>query len=92
MPVKKRPALVIAPVQPYDDLILCMITSKNQKDTNAISISQADFSVGNLPRDSNIRPNRLFTADSSIILRKAGKLMDEKLDKVVVEIIKIISE
>lgn len=88
---KKRPALVIAAVPPHDDVILCMITSKNTKDSSAIAISKADFTTGSLPQESNIRPNRLFTADATLIIRNAGKLSTEKMDQVVAEIINIIS-
>jgi len=88
---KKRPALVIAAVPPHNDVILCMITSKNTKDSSAIPITKTDFATGGLPRDSNIRPNRLFTAESTLILRTAGKLSDDKINKVVNKIIKIIS-
>ncbi len=89
---KKRPALVVAVVPPYGDLILCMITSRGAKDANAISISRSDFVVGGLPRESNVRPNRLFTADPAIVLRAAGKLTEEKMDEVVTEIVRIITE
>jgi len=89
---RKRPALVIAPPQTYDDLILCMITSKGAKDASAIPLSTADFVDGRLPHDSNIRPNRLFTADAGIILHTVGKLSAAKIEEVISEIIRIISE
>jgi len=88
---KKRPALVIAPAKPHDDVILCMITSKAKGDDRAILITEADFEYGKLPKDSNVRPNRLFTADAGIILRAAGKLSEEKVNEVVTEIVRIIS-
>jgi mRNA interferase MazF len=88
---KKRPALVIAATPPYDDVILCMITSRNTTDSSAVPIAHSDFARGTLPRDSNVRPNRLFTADSGIILRTAGKLKPNKIQAVVAEIIKIVS-
>ncbi len=88
---KKRPALVLALLENYDDLILCMITSRNANDTSAISIDAADFESGALPRESTIRPNRLFTAESSIILRTAGRLSTAKVEEAVQEIIRIIS-
>ncbi len=88
---KRRPALVIAPVEPHDDVILCMITSRNTTDSSAVPIGQTDFVSGGLPHESNIRPNRLFTADTSIILRAAGRLTPEKVDIVVAEIVKIIT-
>jgi|GEM_PF-4490703 len=39
---------------------------------------------------SNIRPNRLFTADREIILYKAGKLKPEKLNEAIARIVEII--
>jgi len=64
---KRRPALVLTVLQ-GNDLILCQITSKSVKDNYAIPVDQNDFASGNLNQESNIRPNRLFTADSQIIL------------------------
>lgn len=64
---KRRPALVIATLQ-GDDVILCQLTSKAIRDTYAISLDDADFASGNLKQPGNIRPNRLFTADTHIIL------------------------
>ena len=87
---KKRPALVIASIQPHGDLILCMITSRNTTDASAISLTRADFVRGGLPSDSNVRPNRLFTADSAIILRSAGRLPPGKVEAVVTEIVKVV--
>ena len=80
---------MIAPLQ-GDDVILCMITSRAVKDSNAILLTNRDFVSGGLSRQSNIRPNRLFTADSRIILRSVGKLSDDKMKEVVDAIVKII--
>lgn len=68
-----------------------MITSRNTRDASAVSITQPDFIEGGLPHDSNIRPNRLFTADGRIILRTAGKLSEDKMQAVVAEIVRIVS-
>jgi mRNA interferase MazF len=86
---KRRPAFVIAPL-PGDDVILCMITSRAVKDANAIPLTHSDFVSGGLSRQSNVRPNRLFTADSRIILRSVGKLSDGKMKEIVNAIVKII--
>lgn len=88
---KRRPAVVIAALEPHDDVILCMITSRSTTDSSAVPISQIDFTTGGLPHDSNVRPNRLFTAEASIILRTAGKLTPEKVDGVVAEIVRIVT-
>jgi len=87
---KRRPALVIAALE-GDDVILCQITSKSVSDNYSIPLSLSDFKSGTITQDSNIRPNRLFTADSNIILYQAGELKPSKLQEVVNKIIEIIS-
>jgi len=64
---KRRPALVLADLE-GDDRILCQITSRSLRDRYAIQLGDEDFADGNLRRVSNIRPNRIFTADMRIIL------------------------
>lgn len=88
---KRRPALVLTILQ-GNDLILCQITSKNVKDDYAIAVEQNDFASGNLNQDSNIRPNRLFTADGQIVLYRIGNIKKIKLDLVIKKIIEIIKE
>ncbi len=85
---KKRPALVVANLL-GDDIILCQITSEARIDDYSIVLSNSDFKKGNLNLTSMIRPNRLFTADKSIILYKIGSLKESKVKEVETEIIKI---
>jgi mRNA interferase MazF len=42
-----------------------------------------------LNQPSNIRPNRLFTADQQIILYKVGQIKPEKLTEVINKIVEI---
>jgi mRNA interferase MazF len=49
------------------------------------------FASGKLKHDSNIRPNRLFTADSNIILYRAGALSSAKMQEVENKIIAIVT-
>lgn len=70
-----------------DDVILCQSTSKTVADNYAIAISDSDFTSGSLHQESNIRPNRIFTADSNIILYRAGVLSSQKVQEVVAKII-----
>lgn len=88
---KRRPALVVA-ILPGNDLILCQITTQNVTDSYAVPITTEDFSTGGLNQDSNIRPNRLFTADQNIILYKAGQLKPEKLNEAIAKIIDILQQ
>ncbi|HEY9641632.1 MAG TPA: type II toxin-antitoxin system PemK/MazF family toxin [Coleofasciculaceae cyanobacterium] len=86
---KRRPALVLAKLQ-GDDLILCQIASCLTADCYAIPLENSDFGSGSLRQSSNIRPNRLFTADQQIILAKAGQLNAEKLDETIAKLIEIL--
>lgn len=79
--VKRRPALIVATLQRHD-LILCQITSRTVKDSYAISLASSDFAQGNLHVSSNIRPNKLFTADGKLILYVVGILRQEKVEEV----------
>ena len=85
---KKRPALVVSNLI-GDDLILCQITSESRVDDYSIVLGNEDFNEGSLNLTSMIRPNRLFTADKSIILYKVGSLKENKIKEVENEIIKI---
>ena len=87
---KKRPAVVVA-VLTGDDVVLCQITSKTITDDYAIPVRDADFTSGGLRQSSNIRPNRLFTAEGKIILYRAGVLSPQKMQEVVAKIIEIVS-
>ena len=86
---KRRPALTVTNLK-GDDLILCQITSRKIKDEYAIVINDKDFDKGSLKQESNIRPNKIFTADKDIILYKVGRLKKDKIDEVIESIIKII--
>lgn len=87
---KRRPALVVATLT-GDDVILCQITSRAVADAYAIPVADSDFTTGGLRQDSNVRPNRLFTADSNIVLYQAGTVNTAKVQEVIAKIIEIIS-
>lgn len=70
---KRRPALVLSDSQ-GNDIILCQITSKNTKDNCAIPLENSDLENGAMQVSSNIRPNRLFTADKKIIIYTLGRI------------------
>jgi mRNA interferase MazF len=88
---KRRPALVAATLGTGDDVVLCQITSRTVADNFSIHIAESDFVTGGLRRKSNVRPNRLFTADTRIILYRAGQLSIRKMRAVTAKIIEIIS-
>ena len=87
---KKRPAAIISNLE-GNDLILCQVTSKNINDRYSIEISDNDFEKGGLKQQSNIRPNKIFTADEEIVLYKIGRLKEEKIKEITGKILEIFS-
>lgn len=86
---KRRPALVIASLE-ADDIILCQITSKLIRDDFAIVLNDKDFETGGLIKTSNVRPNRIFTADTHIVLYRIGHLKQNKLNQIIEKVMEII--
>ena len=87
---KRRPALVLATLSGAD-IILCQITSQARSDQYSVVLDQLDFESGGLNQPSRIRPNRLFTADCSIVLYAAGRLRDGKVEQAANAVIAILS-
>jgi mRNA interferase MazF len=86
---KRRPALVLA-TPDGGDVVLCQITSQSVRDRYAVAVDGMDFAQGSLNQPSNVRPNRLFTADQAIVLYRAGTLKPDKLSEVVEKAVEII--
>ena len=86
---KRRSALVISALE-GNDLILCQITSQSVRDNYAILLDDKDFNTGSLKQSSNIRPNRIFTADNHIVLYRVGDLKLDKFNEIIEKVIDII--
>jgi len=86
---KRRPALIVSRLE-GDDAILCQITSQTINDKYSIQLDKTHFESGGLNQSSNVRPNRVFTADTGIILYKIGKLTNQKLAEITEKLIEII--
>lgn len=74
---KRRPALVLAAL-PGNDLVVCQITSQARPDPYSVPLDDTDFSMGGLKQSSLVRVSRIFTAESSIVLYRAGTLTAAK--------------
>lgn len=85
---KVRPALVLANVE-FDNIVLCQITSKPYTSKTAILIKSEDFAKGGLPITSYVRPDKLFTADSTIIKSLVGELTSVTKTKILKSIRKL---
>jgi len=76
---KRRPALVLAEVE-FGDLILCQITSRSYSSKSAVEIDSGAFDRGGLPVASFARPDKLFTAEATIIEKAVGELSDSAMN------------
>lgn len=86
---KRRPAVILSDLR-GDDFIMLQITSKNVKDSYAVSLLSSDFVTGSLKTDSNVRPNKIFTLNRQLILYKIGHLSEEKISECVSRVCNII--
>ncbi len=82
---KLRPTLVLAKAE-FDNVILCQITSKPYSSKIAIMLQEEDFIQGELPITSYIRPDKLFTAEPSIIQKKAGTIRVKKKNAILLAV------
>ncbi len=64
------------------DWILCQVTSSRYADPLAIALTAADFTSGGLLVASFARPGKLFTANTSLIVRSVGRLNDSAFRRV----------
>lgn len=87
---KIRPAVVLAQAG-KSDWILCQITSNAYADPNAIEIEIKDFSSGKLRIRSFARPSKLFTANTTLMIGKEGRLKPQKLKEIKSAVIQILS-
>lgn len=86
---KPRPALILADLGSYNDLILCMITAK-RSDPFCVEITNADFESGGLPQAySYVRVYRLFTAHATTVKRTVGQLKQSKIDEIMAQLFQV---
>ena len=85
---KRRPALILSQGD-YGDVVLCQITSFKDASLNTVTIRKNSFIDGGLPVMSYVRPDKLFTADQSLILKRAGKLNDKSMAQIKLRLAKI---
>lgn len=87
---KRRPALVLAEVGGrYHELVLCMITAKPSE--FAIKITASDFENGGLTHPTSyVRPERLFTGESTLVIESVGMLNSPKMKEIMDQVEQIL--
>jgi mRNA interferase MazF len=85
--IKRRPVLVISNISHNSaskDIIVVAITSNLQQ--SGITIEAKDLSVGNLPKPSLIRCEKIYTLEQRIVIKRFGIVYENVLDRVIKEI------
>jgi len=73
-----------------EDVITCGITSYLKEAKHSVLINNLDLLEGNIPAQSRIKVDKLFTLDKKIIKKKVARLKKEVFDKVRDEFRKLI--
>ena len=82
---KRRPALVISPDSfnaQQQDLVVAAITSRVPDTMEPLILTSRDFSSGTLPKTSIVKPNKLFTIHSTLVIKRVAVLKDERVQQV----------
>ena len=86
---KRRPALVLSSASfnhSSDDVIVCAITSNNDKHLYGVRVTSADLEEGFFPRESIIKPENMVYLEKILLLKKVGTLRKENFEKVLSKI------
>lgn len=78
---KKRPVLILKTPNQQGDFLAIQITSQPGFD-NALVLQQQDFALGLLPKISFVRPDKLVTLNTSLIVQRMGKLSDSAFARI----------
>ncbi len=85
---KVRPALCLADAG-RGDWVLCQITSVAYGDPIAEPLTAPDFASGGLHVESFVRPGKLFTAHSRLLVRSVGILNDAAFQRILIAVAKL---
>ena len=86
---KVRPAVSLADVE-RGDWVLCQVTSQPYGDPQAVGLDATDFDSGGLLVASYARPGKLFTANTSLMIRSVGKLNAAALQRVLDAVVNLL--
>lgn len=77
---KRRPVLVLRSADSFGDFLAAAITSQSGHE-DAVTLSQADFQEGTLPKVSYVRATKLYTLNKHIVAHRFGVLKHLAFDR-----------
>ena len=79
---KKRPALILQRMRPFDDFLVCGISSQLQLEVKGFDLilesSDEDFKATGLKKDSIVRLGYITTVSKTIVPGKIGKISSQQ--------------
>src|SRR3989338_6611929 len=83
--IKQRPALIISTnsFNQKEDVLVLAITSKIKQDKFRITISQKEIETGNLLLTSQVRCDKIYTLNKSIIRKKIAKIKEDSFEQII---------
>jgi mRNA interferase MazF len=91
--IKQRPVLVISKTihnKNTEDIITCGITSNLKDVKHSILINNNNLESGQIPTQSRIKVDKLFTLDRSIVKKRIAKLNNTTINKVKKEFLDLV--
>jgi mRNA-degrading endonuclease toxin of MazEF toxin-antitoxin module len=83
--IKRRPVLVLSNRnhnKTSRDFICCGITSNLGNRRNSVLLDPSEMADGMIPVRSRVKYDKVFTLESSLVLKVLGKISQQKLGKV----------
>jgi len=79
--LKQRPALILTSTDANGDFIVAPITTSSNH-AKGVSLDPGKFAKGGLPHQSWIRADRVFTVNTSTLVKQFGTLKPEAVKEV----------
>jgi mRNA interferase MazF len=83
---KRRPVIVISNNlynQKTEDIVVVAVTSNIETKEYTLLITQNDMEEGNLPRDSMIRVDKIYSLSQLIVVKRLGKIKEATFESLI---------
>jgi len=91
---KRRPVIVISNNvynQKTEDIVVVAITSNIEQKDYTLLITQNDMEEGNLPKDSMIRVDKIYSLSQTIVAKRLGKIRKTTFESVIAPLNRLIA-
>ncbi len=91
---KRRPVIVISNDvynQKTEDIVVVAVTSNLEKKDYTLLITQDEMDEGNLPRDSMIRVDKIYSLSQLIVVKRLGKVTHETFARIVAQLNRLVA-